>query len=331
MDDVSPNIQTAIDNAIQTALPSAVDNAIQNALPPALEAVLPTAINDALDDALTPENIIKKISVGDMLQKILHYIGDNKYFMEAVNTIIGAVTTVTDPSKLMALGDTLVNDLTPEKLRALFDESSELINSALSTVGREDLADGILNNRGFFANLALEVLLPSNHTVYNVALYASSILLVLELYLLYSYDKIKTDIGTGAILSPVASAQTTAFFVLLIATGINTVMLFYLLRLKENYDREILTYFWHFNLLLTLCVFTFNSKLSSAITTITDNQNLSAQVNNPSLLSSLKSSASINSIVVLVFIGVTVLAWLLIGALDFFLLIIRQLIHTFLF
>ena len=63
MDDVSPTIQTAIDNAIQTALPAAVDNAIQTALPPALEAVLPTVVNDALDDALTPDNLFKKISI----------------------------------------------------------------------------------------------------------------------------------------------------------------------------------------------------------------------------------------------------------------------------
>jgi hypothetical protein len=244
---------------------------------------------------------------------------------------MSAVTTVTDPSKLLGLGGTLVDDLTPAKLRGLLDESSEIITTALSTVGREDLVDGILNNRGFFTNLLIELLLPSNHTVYKVGLYSSSILLVLQLYLLYAYYKIKTDIGSSAILSPIASAQTIAFFVLVLVTGVNTVMLLYLLRLKENYDREILTYFWHFNLLLTLCVYTFNSKLSSTITSITNNQILSAQINNPALLSSLKSSASINSIAVLVFISVALIAWLLIGALDFFLLIIRQLIHTFLF
>ena len=331
MADVSPTIKTAIDNAIQTALPAAVDNAIQTALPPALEAVLPTAINDAIDDALTPDNLFKKISIADIGQKLLHFLGDNKYFMETIDGIMGAVTTVTDPSKLLGLGSTLVDDLTPAKLRSLLDESTELINTALSTVGREDLADGILNNRGFFTNLLIELLLPSNHTVYKVGLYSSSILLVLQLYLLYAYYKIKTDIGSSAILSPIASVQTTAFFVLVLVTGVNTVMLLYLLRLKENYDREILTYFWHFNLLLTLCIYTFNNKLSSTITSITNNQILSAQINNPALLSSLKSSASINSIAVLVFISVALIAWLLIGALDFFLLIIRQLIHTFLF
>jgi hypothetical protein len=331
MADVSPNIQTAIDNAIQTALPAAVDNAIQTALPPALEAVLPTVVNDAIDDALTPENLFKKISIGDLVQKALNFVGENKYFMDTVDIIVSAVTTVTDPSKLLGLAGTLVDDLTPAKLRSVFDQSSDIITNALSVVGREDLVDGILNNRGFFTDLMLEILLPSDHTVYKVGLYASAFLLVLELYLLYAYNKIKTDVGTGSILSPIASAQATAFYVLLISAGINSVMLIYLLRTKENYDRSILTYFWHFNLLFTLCVYTFNKKLSSAITNITNSPNLSAQINNPSLLSSLKLSASINSIVVLVFISVTLLAWLNIGALDFFLLIIRQLIHTFLF
>lgn len=328
MADVSPNIKTAIDNAIQNALPAAVDNAIQSALPAALDAVLPTVVNDAIDDALTPENITKKINVTDVAQKLLHYVGDNKQVMEIFNTVMG---TISDPSKLLNLGSTLVDDLTPERLRGLFDESSDIIRSVLEAVGREDLVESLLDNRGFFTNLLLEILLPSNHTVYKVGLYASSILIVFELYLLYAYYKIKSDVGTASVLSPIVSAQSTAFFVLALSAGINSIMLIYLLRLKENYDRSILTYFWHFNLFITLCVYTFNSSLTGAITKITDNPTLAAQVNNPALLSSLKSSASINSIVILIIITVTLLAWLNIGGLDLLLLIVRQLLHTFVF
>ena len=328
MADVSPNIKTAIDHAIQTALPAAVDNAIQTALPPALEAVLPTVVNDAIDDALTPENVIKKINIADVAQKLLHYVGDNKQVMEIFNTVMG---TISDPSKLLNLGSTLVDDLTPEKLRGLFDESSDIIRTTLKAVGKEDLIDGILDNRGFFTNLLLEIILPNNHTVYKVGLYASSILIVFQLYLLYAYYRIKTNVGTASVLSPIASAQSIAFFVLLLVAGVNSLMLIYLLRLKENYDRSILTYFWHFNFLLTLCVYTFNSSLTGAISKITDTPSIAAQVNNPALLSSLKSSASINSIVVLIIIAVTILAWINIGGLDLFLLIIRQLLHTFVF
>jgi hypothetical protein len=328
MADVSPNIQTAIDHAIQTALPAAVDNAIQTALPTALEAVLPTVVNDAIDDALTPETLMKKINVGDVAQKLLHYVGDNEQVMEIFNTVMG---TLSDPSKLLNLGSTLVDDLTPEKLRALFDESSDIIRTTLKAVGKEDLIDGILDNRGFFTNLLLDILLPNNHTVYKVGLYASAILIVFQLYLLYAYNKIKNDIGTAEVLSPIASAQRIAFFVLLIVAGMNGIMLIYLLRLKENYDRSILTYFWHFNLLLGLCVYTFNMTLTNAITKITDTPSIAAQVNDPALLSTLKSSTSINSIVVLVIIAVTILAWINIGGLDLFLLIVRQLLHMFVF
>jgi hypothetical protein len=328
MADVSPNIQTAIDHAIQTALPAAVDNAIQTALPTALEAVLPTVVNDAIDDALTPETLIKKINVGDVAQKLLHYVGDNEQVMEIFNTVMG---TLSDPSKLLNLGSTLVDDLTPEKLRALFDESSDIIRTTLKAVGKEDLIDGILDNRGFFTNLLLDILLPNNQTVYKVGLYASAILIVVQLYLLYAYNKIKNDIGTAEVLSPIASAQRTAFFVLLIVAGMNGIMLIYLLRLKQNYDRSILTYFWHFNLLLGLCVYTFNMILTNAISKITDTPSIAAQVNDPALLSSLKSSSSINSIVVLVIVAVTILAWINIGGLDLFLLIVRQLLHTFVF
>ena len=328
MADVSPNIKTAIDNAIQNALPAAVDNAIQTALPAALDAVLPTFVNDAIDDALTPENITKKINVTDVAQKLLHYVGDNKQVMEIFNTVMG---TISDPSKLLNLGSTLVDDLTPERIRGLFDESSDIIRSVLEAVGREDLVESLLDNRGFFTNLLLEILLPSNNTVYKVGLYASSILIVFELYLLYAYYKIKSDVGTASILSPIVSAQSTAFFVLALSAGINSIMLIYLLRLKENYDRSILTYFWHFNLFITLCVYTFNSSLTGAITKITDNPTLAAQVNNPALLSSLKSSASINSIIILIILTVTLLAWLNIGGLDLLLLIVRQLLHTFVF
>jgi len=328
MADVSPNIKTAIDHAIQNALPAAVDNAVQSALPSALEAVLPTVVSDAIDDAMTPENISKKINVGDIAQKLVHLVGDNQQAMDIFNTVMGDIS---DPSKLLNLGSTLVDDLTPERIRGLFDESSDIIRSVLHAVGRDDLIDTLLDNRGFFTNLLLEILLPSNHTVYKVALYASSILIVFELYLLYAYFKIKSDVGNAEILSPIVSAQSIAFIVLMITTIINSLMLIYLLRLKENYDRATLTYFWHFNLFLTLCVYTFNTTLSGAITKITDNPSNAAQVNNPALLSSLKSSVSINSIVILVIICVTLLAWVNIGGLDLFLLIVRQLLHTFVF
>ena len=155
---------------------------------------------------------------------------------------------------------------------------------------------------------------PNGALLYNVVSATCCILLSFLIYVYYTTTEITDLISNQSEFSELLSTISTFSTIILACTGLYLLLFLYMLRSNStNLNQDIIAYALNILLFLTISVSTFNSKISSNISTINFNSLL-----NPSLLPTIISIRSTQESVTSLYISFSVLIWFFAAAIPDF-------------